>query len=129
MAPARRRAHSPSLPHRRLPASPRTFGPEAGGTSVVITGTGFTAATAVKFGSTNAASYVVNSATQITAASPAGTGSVTVSVTTTNGTGTSSGTFSYQPAPSVSGLAPTSGPATGATSVVITGTASRLPLQ
>ena len=39
------------------------FGPEAGGTSVVITGTGFTGATAVKFGTTNAASYVVNSAT------------------------------------------------------------------
>ena len=98
------------------------FGPEAGGTSVVITGTGFTAATAVKFGTTNATSYVVNSTNQITAVSPAGTGSVTVSVTTANGTGTSSGTFSYQPAPSISGLSPSSGPAVGGTSVVITGT-------
>ena len=44
----------------------------AGGTSVVITGTGFTGATAVKFGSTVASSYTVNSATQITATSPAG---------------------------------------------------------
>ena len=49
----------------------------------------------MKFGSTNAASYVVNSATQITAVSPAGTGSVNVSVTTVNGTGTSSGTFTF----------------------------------
>ncbi len=56
-------------------------GPPAGGTSVVITGTDFTGATAVKFGADNAASYTVNSATQITAVSPAGGGTVDVTVT------------------------------------------------
>lgn len=48
--------------------------PAAGGGSIVITGTGFlsvTGATGVKFGGTNATSYVVNSATQITAVAPA----------------------------------------------------------
>jgi hypothetical protein len=49
-------------------------GPAAGGTSVVITGTGFGAVSGVKFGSTNATNYTVDSATQITATAPAGTG-------------------------------------------------------
>ena len=47
---------------------------------------------------------------------------MTVTVTTSNGTGTSAGTFTFLPAPTVSGLAPTSGPQSGGTSVVITGT-------
>jgi hypothetical protein len=49
-------------------------GPISGGTSVVITGnyfTGLSGATAVKFGDLNAADYTVDSATQITAVSPA----------------------------------------------------------
>ena len=99
-----------------------TSGLAAGGTSVVITGTGFTGATAVQFGGTAAASFVVNSDTQITAVSPAGSGAVTVGVTTPYGSGTSAGTFTYIPPPAVTGLAPTSGPASGGTSVVITGT-------
>ena len=64
-----------------------TSGPVAGGTSVTITGTGFTGATAVKFGSTAATSFTVNSATAITAKAPAGTGGmVKVTVTTPYGT-------------------------------------------
>ncbi|WP_027678726.1 putative Ig domain-containing protein [Ralstonia sp. UNC404CL21Col] len=61
----------------------------AGGTSVLISGTSFTGATAVKFGAANAASYVVNSATQIVATSPASSaGTVDVTVTTPYGTST-----------------------------------------
>ena len=64
-----------------------TTGTSAGGTSVIITGTGFTGVTAVKFGSTSAASYTVNSATQITAISPVGSaGIVDITVTTPGGT-------------------------------------------
>src|SRR5207253_2139795 len=48
-----------------------TAGPTAGGTSVTITGTGFTGATSVKFGATNAASYSVDNDGQVTATSPA----------------------------------------------------------
>jgi len=62
-------------------------GPLGGGTTVKITGLNLTGATAVKFGATAAASFTVNSATLITAVSPAGTG--TVDVTVTNPTGTS----------------------------------------
>jgi hypothetical protein len=47
-------------------------GPLAGGPSVIITGTGFTGASAVDFGSTPATSFTVGSATSITVVSPAG---------------------------------------------------------
>lgn len=61
-------------------------GPAEGGTSVTITGTGFTDATSVKFGATNATSFTVVSSTQITAVSPAGAiGTVNVTVTNPNG--------------------------------------------
>jgi uncharacterized protein YhjY with autotransporter beta-barrel domain len=65
--------------------SPGT-GPAAGGTSVALSGTHFTGATAVKFGGASASSFTVNSATSITATSPAGSGTVDVTVTTTGGT-------------------------------------------
>ncbi|MFN3988178.1 MAG: IPTL-CTERM sorting domain-containing protein [Rhodocyclaceae bacterium] len=80
-------------------------GPTAGGTSVVITGSNFAAvqgAAGVRFGSTNATSYTVDSATQITATSPAGAPG-TVDVTVTNAGGTSatgaSTLFAYAAAP------------------------------
>src|SRR5208283_1873507 len=66
-------------------------GPIAGGTTVTVTGTGFTGATSVKFGSNAATSYVVNSATSITAVSPAGSaGTVDITVTTPGGTSATS---------------------------------------
>lgn len=73
-------------------------GPIAGGTLVTITGTGFTGATAVKFGATAATSFTVVSDTQITAASPAQANSVVqVSVTTPLGTtaDTAADNFTY----------------------------------
>jgi hypothetical protein len=64
-----------------------TSGPAAGGTTVTISGTGFNGATRVRFGTTPAASFIVNGATQITAVSPPRpTGTVNVSVTTSVGT-------------------------------------------
>ena len=67
------------------------------GSTVVITGTYFTG-TEVKFGGTDAASFTVDSATQITAVVGAGfTGKVTV--TTDKGTGTSAATFTYDSDP------------------------------
>jgi hypothetical protein len=46
-------------------------GPPAGGTTVTITGTGFTGATKVVFGAVAATSFTVVSSTKITAVSPA----------------------------------------------------------
>ncbi|MGO9499742.1 MAG: IPT/TIG domain-containing protein [Solirubrobacteraceae bacterium] len=96
-------------------------GPAAGGTSVTITGSHFTRATAVRFGSTPAASFVVDTATEITAISPAGTGTVRVTVSTRAGTSCSPAYFAYLPSPAVTGVSPSAGPAAGGTSVTITG--------
>jgi hypothetical protein len=80
----------------------------------------------VTFVSTNASSYTVNSATQITATAPAGTVNTTVDVTVANASGTSAtgagSKFFYAPAPTVTGLSVVNGPTGGGTSVVITGT-------
>ena len=103
-----------------------TAGPTAGGTTVTITGTGFTGASGVMFGANGATFSVIDDA-HIHATSPAGSASgEQVHVTVTGPGGSSSnGTpdlFTYVPAPTVSGIAPTSGPEAGGTSVTITGT-------
>lgn len=63
-------------------------GPIGGGTKVTIAGSGFTAASGVTFGDVAAASFSVESDTEITATVPAATkpGSVDVAVTTVAGT-------------------------------------------
>ena len=78
-------------------------GPTAGGTSVTITGTDFTGAGAVSFGATAGLVVHVNSATQITATTPAdGAGTVDVTVTTGGGTSGTSGVdhFTFTAVPS-----------------------------
>jgi hypothetical protein len=65
-------------------------GAEAGGDSVTITGSGFTGATAVNFGATAATALTVGSDTQITATSPAGSGTVDVTVVGPAGTSAAS---------------------------------------
>jgi alpha-tubulin suppressor-like RCC1 family protein len=100
-------------------------GPQPGGTSVTITGANLAEASAVRFGATPASSFTVNSATSITATSPAGAGVVDVTVTTpvsTSGTN-STDKFSYLPPPTVTKVKANKGPASGGTSVTITGTA------
>jgi hypothetical protein len=65
-----------------------SVGLEAGGTSVTISGAGFTDATGVSFGGVPAASFSVSSDGDISAQSPPGTGTVDVTVTTATGTST-----------------------------------------
>lgn len=99
-------------------------GPLQGGTSVTLTGTGLAGATAVNFGNIPG-SITFNSATQITATSPAHiAGTVDVTVTTAGGTSAPSlfDKFTYVAAPTVSGISPSKGSTNGGTSVVITGT-------
>jgi hypothetical protein len=74
-------------------------GPASGGTTVRITGTGLTGATAVDFGASPAKRFKVVSATSITAVSPKGTaGTVDITVTTANGTSspTTTDRFTYK---------------------------------
>jgi len=68
--------------------SPSTYC-SAGGEIVTITGTNFTGATSVTFNGTPAASFTVNSATQITATTPAGISAGVITVTTSGGSGNS----------------------------------------
>jgi hypothetical protein len=63
-----------------------------GGTTVQITGTGFTAGATVRFGTAAAASVTVSSSTLIVAVSPAGTAGSTVQVSVTTASGTSANT-------------------------------------
>ena len=71
-----------------------SFAPTSGtvGTQVILTGTTFTGATAVKFG-TVAATFTVNSDTQITTTVPTGAITAKISVTTPNGVATSTTNF------------------------------------
>lgn len=120
------------------PAPPTisSFTPTSGptGTNVTITGTSFTGATAVAFNGV-AASYTVNSDSQITATVPSGATTGAISVTTAGGTATSSTTFTVTTAtgaPTISSFSPGSGRAgtivtilgsgfTGATAVAFNG--------
>jgi photosystem II stability/assembly factor-like uncharacterized protein len=63
-----------------------TEGPETGGTSVRISGSGFTGATQVLFEGFGATGMTVDNDAQITAVSPAGSGTVDVLVATPGGT-------------------------------------------
>ncbi len=76
---------APGAPPRVASIRPRR-GPAGGGTEITITGRGFVGVTAVEFGKEEAASYKVDSATEITATAPAGErGRVDVRVATPNG--------------------------------------------
>jgi hypothetical protein len=102
-----------------------TSGVPTGGTTVVITGTNFSNATAVHFGANAASSFTVNSATQITAVSPAGAGTVNVRVTNPDGQSAilAANQFTYASlTPTVTNLSPNTGDPEGGTSVVVTGT-------
>ena len=100
-------------------------GPLGGGTSVSISGGGFTGVTGVKFGSTAASSFSFVSDTSVTATSPAeSAGVVDVTVTTPAGTSSTSTNdqFAYTTAPTVTAITPVAGPPAGGTVVVVTGT-------
>ncbi|MGF9565512.1 IPT/TIG domain-containing protein [Neorhizobium sp. BT27B] len=77
-----------------------TSGPLAGGTTVTITGTGFTADSTVVFGSVAGNNIVFGNSTTLTAQSPGGAaGPVGVSVTTPGGTSGAASQFTYLAAP------------------------------
>src|SRR5439155_756462 len=90
-----------------------SFAPTSGpvGTSVTISGTNFTGATAVAFNGVSATTFTVTSATAIQATVPAGATTGPVSVTTAGGTATSASPFTVTASPpTITGFTPTSGP-------------------
>jgi hypothetical protein len=98
-------------------------GPSDGSTDVSISGTNLLGATAVTFDGITAG-FSVDSATSIRTTTPAhaAAGSVDVVVATPNGTATASGGYTYVASPVIGGISPASGPASGGTSVTISGT-------
>jgi|GEM_PF-6529965 len=101
-------------------------GPMAGGTTVTLSGLGFTGATKVLFGAVAGTKLSVTNDTTLTVVSPASktAGAVDVTVTTAGGTSPvwTGDEFTYQtPAPMVTSIAPSSGPVGGGTMVTITG--------
>ena len=122
-----------------VPPTITSFTPATGamGSTVVVTGTNFTAASRVTFAGTSAPVYSVNSATQITVMVPIGAVTGSIAVTTPLGTGTSATSFTIPPVPVITSFSPTSGvPGTvvtingnnfiGATQVTFNGTAAVL---
>lgn len=90
------------------------------GTSVLITGTAFTGATAVRFGSAAASVFSVDGPTRITATVPMNAVTGQVSVTTTpGGTGMSTPFFTVVRAPTITSMSPPRGPV--GTTVTLTG--------
>jgi spore germination protein YaaH len=118
-------SHAPAV----ASLSPGT-GNVSGGTSVTITGCGFSGATAVNFGTTAAARFSVNSDGQITATTPAsGSGVVDVTVTTTAGTSTTVSQDHFQfitagTCTAVTASASPASPSRAGTMVTITGSAT-----
>ena len=99
-------------------------GPTAGGTTVTISGSNLTGASAVTFGGAPAAGFEVTAPGRIRAVSPPGvSGAAEVRVTTPAGTSEAStkDLFTYGP-PTVSGVSPSSGPNAGGTAITVTGT-------
>jgi hypothetical protein len=100
-------------------------GPAGGYTEVTLTGTGFTGVNVVKFGTQDALAFTVDSGTQITATTPAGTAFTTVDVSVTDPEGSSTLPAAYfytvNPAPSISTVTPDSGGMAGGTIVEISG--------
>ena len=91
---------------------------------MTITGTNLSGATAVHFGANVATGVIVNSATSVSATSPAGTGTVDVTVTTPGGTSAANppgDQFTYNAAPTVTNVNPNNGPQAGGNTVTVTG--------
>jgi len=103
-------------------------GLQEGGTSVTITGAGFSEATSVKFGASDASAFTINSPTSITATAPAeSAGTVDVTVANAGGTSATGAADQYTfvakgHAPSITSLSAKKGPAEGGNAVTITGT-------
>jgi hypothetical protein len=116
-------------PRPRVTGITSAVGPATGGTSVTISGDGFTAATSVEFGGTPATGVTVSSDNSITVASPAdvsGTNPHTVHITVVSPGGTSFTSphdqFTSYVRPTITGIHPNRGSVSGGYYVTVSGT-------
>ena len=121
---------SVSMTFTPSPAVVSNVSPDAGvlggGSSVTITGTLFSGASAVEFGGISASSFVVVSDTEITALTPgpASAGVVDVTVTTTVGTSATGASdhFTFEGAPTLTSVSPTAAASSGGATITVMGT-------
>lgn len=100
-------------------------GPEVGGTLVTITGTGFAAGATVSFGNAPGTAVTVLSATTLTVVTPAHVAARVDVVVTVNGQSSAPLSAGYVfgiPPLTLRGVFPRSGPVTGGTPIVVSGT-------
>jgi len=112
-------------PRPRVTGISPMIGAAGGGASVTLYGDAFTAATAVYFGTTPAASFTINGDTSITAVTPVeNPGLVDVTVVSPGGASLTSSNDQYTVygQPAVTGVSPNSGPAGGDYTITVTGT-------
>jgi hypothetical protein len=117
------------LPLPTLASIVPNSGPSSGGTTVTLTGTGFSSDSIVLFDATPATSVNVGSETEITCDAPAhAEGPVSVTVSNVNGTAELEAGLAYLytasaggPLPTVASIAPTAGPSAGGTPCIIAG--------
>jgi len=113
----------PTQPAPTLTAVSPDNGSALGGTQLTLTGTNFVSGATVRVGGTAATQVTVVSSTSITCLTPAGTsGLVDVSVSTSGGTATLEDAFTYNPGPTLTGVAPGAGTSLGGTALTLTGT-------
>lgn len=97
-------------------------GPTTGGTTVTVTGSGFTGATTVTFGGTPGTTLNVTGDGQLTVVSPPGIGKVDVRVSTPSATSAPGKADIFAYLPTVTSIDPTFGPPSGGTTVTVRGT-------
>jgi hypothetical protein len=98
-------------------------GTTLGGQRIDVTGTDFTGATAVLFGSARGTALNLVSSTRLLITTPAhAAGRVSVRVVTGHGTSSLSSYYTYVRPPTVASIASADGPTAGGTSVTLTGT-------
>ncbi len=98
-------------------------GPLAGTNTLTLTGTGFLSGATVNIGASACGSVTVVNATQITCVAPAHA-AATLNVTVTNSDGqpsTLNNSYTYQPAPALTSVAPVGGALAGGTALTLTG--------
>ena len=104
-------------------------GPQGGGGTAIVHGSGFSPGATVKFGANLATGVAVNSNSMITCTVPSGTVGTTVGVTVTNlnyANSTLANAYTYvdwtgNPTPSVAAVSPNTGSQAGGTPVTVTG--------
>jgi len=113
-------AAAPVLPVPQVQSITPSSGPLAGGTAVKINGSGFVAGATVTIGAAAAGVRFV-SGSELTAKTPAGSGSREVIVSDAGGTSKGGPDFTYLPPPTVASVIPNTGPTIGGTAVTIKG--------